>query len=297
LTQDGKVSDPVSGQSATYGELAVAAARQAVPENVPLKAPAEFRLLGRDHPRLDSRIKVTGAAGFGLDVRLPELRDAAVARPPVFGASLKSFDDSAAKAMPGVVKVKAVLSGVAVIADSTWRAIQARDALQIVWDEGEHAKRGTAGMLEVPRAGRSAALSCSSRVILTRSRPAAQVIETTEFPSGPCLHGPMNCGARSWRRFRSAGGNLDRHADQTSDRQQAAAILGYEPEAISCTRSSSAAVSAGTALPISWSRRPTWRASQPVKPPGPARLTWRYYRHDLGAPSRWARTAAAGKPD
>ena len=84
--------------------------------------------------RLDSRIKVTGAAGFGLDVRLPELRYAAVARPPVFGASLKSFDDSAAKAMPGVVKVKAVPSGVAVIADSTWRARQARNALQIVWD-------------------------------------------------------------------------------------------------------------------------------------------------------------------
>ena len=233
VTRDGSVSDPVSGQSATYGELAAAAAQQAVPENVPLKSPAEFRLLGKDHKRLDSQIKVTGAAGFGLDVRLPELRYAAVARPPVFGATLKSFDDGAAKAMPGVVKVKAVPSGVAVIADSTWRAIQARDALQIEWDEGEHAGRGTARMLEEYRtlAGQPGFVVQQQGDFDAIAAVAAQTLDATyEFPflAHACME-PLNCtvhdqgeAAEIW-----TGTQI-----QTTDRQAAAAVLGYEPETV-----------------------------------------------------------------
>ena len=237
VTRDGSVSDAGSGQSATYGELAAAAARQPVPENVPLKSPAEFRLLGKDHKRLDSQIKVTGAAGFGLDVRLPGLRYAAVARPPVFGATLKSFDASAAKAMPGVVKVKAVPSGVAVIADSTWRAIKARDALQIEWDEGEHAGRSTAQMLEEYRAlaGQPGFVVQQQGDFDAIAAGAAQVIEATyEFPflAHACME-PLNCTVHD------LGAGSDPPAEvwtgtqmQTSDRQQAAAILGYEPEAV-----------------------------------------------------------------
>ena len=89
-TANSTVTDPASGRSARYGELAAAAATLPVPEQVPLKSPDDFRLLGKDHKRVDSDIKVTGQAGFGIDVRLPGLRYAAVARPPLFGATLKS---------------------------------------------------------------------------------------------------------------------------------------------------------------------------------------------------------------
>ncbi|MDX1380020.1 MAG: xanthine dehydrogenase family protein molybdopterin-binding subunit [Xanthomonadales bacterium] len=236
-TSDSVVRDPATGRSATYGELAAAAAEQPVPAGVTLKSPGQFRLLGKDHKRLDSEVKVTGAAVFGIDVRPAELRYAAVARPPVFGATLKSFDDSKARAMPGVVKVKRVPSGVAVIADSTWRAFQARDALEIEWEASEHADRSTAKMLDEYRtlAGQPGYVVQQQGDFDAIAAGAAQVIEATyEFPflAHACME-PLNCTVH------------DRGADgqpaaeiwtgtqmQTVDRRRAAEILGYAPEAV-----------------------------------------------------------------
>jgi isoquinoline 1-oxidoreductase beta subunit len=113
--------------------------KQPVPEKVALKDPKQFRLIGKPTLRLDARAKSTGQQSYGIDVRLPGMLTAVVAHPPVFGARLKSVDDSAAKAIRGV---KAVLrvpvdrggEGVAVIADGYWPAHQGRDALKLEWD-------------------------------------------------------------------------------------------------------------------------------------------------------------------
>jgi isoquinoline 1-oxidoreductase beta subunit len=137
-TANGFVLGP-GGRRVPYGELAAAAMKQPVPEKVELKDPKQFRLIGKPTRRLDARAKSTGQQSYGIDVRLPGMLTAVVAHPPVFGARLKSVDDSAAKAIRGV---KAVLrvpvdrsgEGVAVIADGYWPAHQGRDALKLEWD-------------------------------------------------------------------------------------------------------------------------------------------------------------------
>src|SRR5437588_1942469 len=126
------------GQSATYGELADAAARQPVPETVKLKSPSEFRLAGKPVRRLDSRAKCDGSQKFGLDLDLPGMKVAVVAHPPVFGGRVKSFDDKEARSVSGVKNIFEIPlvkgSGVAVVADKFWMAKQARDRLKIDWD-------------------------------------------------------------------------------------------------------------------------------------------------------------------
>jgi isoquinoline 1-oxidoreductase beta subunit len=124
------------GKRLSYGELAAEAAKLPVPKDPPLKDPKDFRLLGKPVHRLDTPDKITGRAVFGIDVHVPRMLHATVARCPVFGGKAKSFDASKAKAVRGVRGVYQVPSGVAVVADSTWSAIQGREALAIVWDEG-----------------------------------------------------------------------------------------------------------------------------------------------------------------
>jgi isoquinoline 1-oxidoreductase beta subunit len=130
----------------SYGELAEAAAKIAPPAGVALKDPSQFRIIGKPRKRLDTPEKTTGRAVFGIDVRVPNMLYAAAARCPVFGGKLASFDAAKAKAMPGVKHVVQISSGVAVIADNTWNAIQARNALVIRWDEGAHAGLNSAGI-------------------------------------------------------------------------------------------------------------------------------------------------------
>lgn len=137
-TQQGVVIGP-GGKRLTYGELAEAAMKLPVPEAVTLKDPKQFRIIGKPTGRLDARAKSTGGQSYGIDVRLPGMLTAVVAHPPVFAGKLKSLDDTAAKAVPGV---KAVLrvpldrggEGVAVVAEGYWAAKQGRDALKVEWD-------------------------------------------------------------------------------------------------------------------------------------------------------------------
>src|SRR4029077_2375045 len=126
------------GQSARYAELAEAAAKQAVPATVSLKDPSQFRLVGRRVRRLDSRSKCDGSLKFGVDLDLPGMKTAVVARPPVFGARVKSFDDTEARRRAGVRDVFEIPlargTGVAVVADRFWAAKQGRDTLKVEWD-------------------------------------------------------------------------------------------------------------------------------------------------------------------
>ncbi len=137
-TEKGFVVGP-GGKKLGYGELAEAAMALPVPEKVTLKDPKNFRLIGKPTGRLDAQAKSTGTQDFGIDMHLPGMLTAVVARPPVFGAKLKSVDDAAAKAIKGVKAVVRVPTdrggeGVAVIATGYWPAKQARDVLKLEWD-------------------------------------------------------------------------------------------------------------------------------------------------------------------
>jgi isoquinoline 1-oxidoreductase beta subunit len=134
-TENGAVLAP-DGRRVRYGAVATAAAAQPVPEQVNLKSARDFKLIGRSLPRLDTADKVTGRAGFGIDAQPEGVLTAVVARCPVFGGKLRSFDGGAASAVPGVHHVVRIANGVAVVADGYWAAHQGRDALKLVWDEG-----------------------------------------------------------------------------------------------------------------------------------------------------------------
>ncbi len=133
-------------RKASYGELADAAARLQPPAKVTLKDPNNWKLIGKPTRRIDSLAKVTGSAGFGIDVQRPGLLTGVIARAPVFGGKVKSFDASKARAVPGVVAVVQVPSGVAVLARHFWAAKKGRDALEIDWELGVGATLSTAAM-------------------------------------------------------------------------------------------------------------------------------------------------------
>lgn len=122
-----------------YGALAERAASLPVPIAPALKSPRAYRLIGRSLPRLDAPAKVTGSARFGIDVTLPGLLTAVVARCPVWGGSVASFRDERALAVPGVRSVVPVTNGVAVVADGFWPARTGRDLLDVTWNEGANA--------------------------------------------------------------------------------------------------------------------------------------------------------------
>lgn len=133
---NGMITGP-GGKKATYGQLAAKASGMEVPKDVPLKPSSQFKIVGNGkQKRLDTTAKVLGQAKFGIDTRVPGMMYAAVAMSPAIGGKVVSFDDSRAKAMPGVKAVVQYSRGVAVVADSYWQAKKAKDLLQIQWDAG-----------------------------------------------------------------------------------------------------------------------------------------------------------------
>ena len=140
------------GKKLSFGALADAAQKSKPPAQVKLKDPKDWKLLGKPTKRLDSPEKVTGRAQFGMDVRLPGMLTAVVARSPVFGGKVKSFRAEKAKAVPGVKSVVEIPSGVAVVAEHFYAAKLGRDALEIDWDPGPGAQLDTGRMLEEFRA-------------------------------------------------------------------------------------------------------------------------------------------------
>ena len=137
-----------SGQSASFGALADRAARVRPPQEVKLKDPSAWVFIGNEKlRRLDSVAKTTGRQQFPIDVRLPGMLTAVLARPPLFGAKARSFDASATKAVAGVVDVVETPRGIAVVAKDTWSALKGRDLLTVEWDESEAETRGTAELM------------------------------------------------------------------------------------------------------------------------------------------------------
>ena len=114
------------------------------PANVALKNFQQFHLIGTSPKRLDTRLKITGKAHYGIDFRVPGMQYAVLERCPVFGGKVASFDASKTKAVPGVKNVIQISNGVAVLADNTWSAMQGRRALKVQWDEGAMANTSSA---------------------------------------------------------------------------------------------------------------------------------------------------------
>lgn len=162
----GLVRHTKSSRQTRYGELVEAASKLPLPDpdKVPLKNESEFELIGHATPRVDIPSKVNGSAGFGLDVRVPDMLFAVVARCPTFGGKPAHFEASKAKAVPGVRDVFEIpalgkdmytAGGIVVVADSTWAAMKGRDALQIEWDRGPAASESSASLRESLRAAAS----------------------------------------------------------------------------------------------------------------------------------------------
>ncbi|WP_018268014.1 xanthine dehydrogenase family protein molybdopterin-binding subunit [Methylosinus sp. LW4] len=143
--QNSIVTHAASGRSTSFGKVAAAAALLKPPADPPLKDPKDWKIAGKGLPRLDTADKTNGKMVYGIDLKLPNMLNAAIADCPVFGGRLKSFDEAKIAGLPGVVKAVPVgATAVAVVADTWWRAKTALDALPIVWDEGPNASASSA---------------------------------------------------------------------------------------------------------------------------------------------------------
>jgi isoquinoline 1-oxidoreductase beta subunit len=232
IARKGKVIH-TSGRYFTYGQLAEKAAALPVPKDVRLKKASSFKLIGRPTARLDSPVKVNGAAKFGLDVFLPGMLIAVVARPPVFGGKVKSLDAEKTKNVSGVKDVVQVPSGVAVLASDFWQAKTGRDALRIKWDEGPDAAFSTAGLKEqYAKLSKTPGKIAKETGDFEAGLSSAAKTLSAEYHVPYLAHAtmePMNC-------------TVDLRADsceiwvgtqfQTVDRNAAAAIAGLKPEQV-----------------------------------------------------------------
>jgi isoquinoline 1-oxidoreductase beta subunit len=195
--EKGAVIHTASGRRATYGALADAAAALPVPQNVVLKRPEEFKLIGTPVKRLDTPAKVNGTAMFGIDARPPGVKIATLAQSPVFGGRLKSVDDSKAKAVRGLRQIVRLDDAVAVVADHMGAARKGLAALAIEWDDGPHARLSTediardyAAALESPGA------VAESRGDVEGAMAAAATQVTARYHVPFLAHAalePMNC--------------------------------------------------------------------------------------------------------
>jgi isoquinoline 1-oxidoreductase subunit beta len=206
-TAKSEVVHPASGKKATYGELVEAARRLPLPDpaQIRLKDPKQYTLIGRDTSHLDIPDKCRGAARFGLDIRLPGMVYAVIARCPTFGGTPASFDASKTLATPGVLQVFEIpprgfrvftAGGVVVVANSTWAAIQGRNALDIKWNLGPHVNESSESLRRQMRQLLAGAPAWSSEFQGPDpdTVPAARRIETVyEFPflAHACME-PMN---------------------------------------------------------------------------------------------------------
>ncbi len=223
-----------SKRQARFGSLVGRAAALAVPETVKLKDAKDFKLIGHQVPRVDVAAKVDGSAQFTLDVMLPGMLVALLKRPPQFGATVKSFDATAAHAIPGVVKVVQVPRGVAVVAKSFWAAKQGRDALAVEWDDTNAEKRSSAALMdEYRRLADQPALSARTEGDSAQAiRNAAHKVSASyEFPY--LAHAPMEpldavvkLTANSCEIW--AGDQF-----QTVDQANAAETAGLDPQQVS----------------------------------------------------------------
>lgn len=213
----------------TYGELAAAASVLPVPV-VKLREASEWKYIGKPMKRLDGPAKINGTAVYGIDIRFPGLLTAVVAHAPVFGAKVKSFDDSRTRLINGVRDVVEIPTGIAVIADHYWAASRGREALKVEWDLGPHsAISSTALLQEYAKLSHTKGLTVQQRGTVNGMAPGLK--ETVDVTlSVPYLaHAPMeplNCMVKV------TGGKYEVWAGTQSPlhhQKEVAAFLGCDP--------------------------------------------------------------------
>ncbi|MBY0613165.1 MAG: xanthine dehydrogenase family protein molybdopterin-binding subunit [Beijerinckiaceae bacterium] len=176
-----------SGKSAPFGEFAAKAAALAPPANVKLKDPKDWTLIGNDTlKRFDSTEKTNGTQDYTIDVKLPGMLTAVPIHPPLFGATVKSFDAGKAKAIKGVVDVVPMGRGLAVVADHMWSALKAREQVSVVWDDSKADKRSSPDLVSEYRdlaKKPGAAVARNDGDVEAALKSAVKVVEATfEFP-------------------------------------------------------------------------------------------------------------------
>src|SRR5215468_11467392 len=147
--ENGTIVHAASNRRATYGELASKAATLSVPTDVTLRPAKDYKLVGKPLARLDTPPKVNGTAVYGIDFRVPDMKYAVLARCPIIGGKIASFDDKESKKVAGVTYVgKITDSSIAIVADSAWSAMEGRRVLQVSWDEGPNKDLNTTAIMQ-----------------------------------------------------------------------------------------------------------------------------------------------------
>ena len=196
--EDGQVVHTASGRSLSYGSLAEEAALLPAPDEPSLKDPADYRLVGRRMPRLDSPEKIDGSAVFGLDMTVPGTLTALVARPPAFGGSVRSFDATAALAVPGVRQVVEIPTGIVVAADGFWAAKRGRDSLTVEWDSGEFGDATDVSIRELCQKLADEGAVVTDKGDVVKAAAGAKTRVDAEYDAPFLAHAtmePMNCVA------------------------------------------------------------------------------------------------------
>ena len=198
--EKGVVVHRPTGRKLAYGDLVDDAAKVAVPEKVALKAPADFKLIGTPHRRLDSAAKVDGSAKFGIDARPPGMKFAVLAISPTFGGKLASVDEAKAKAVPGVSQVVRLDDAVAVVAVHTWAAEQGLAAAVPRWDAGPNAKLSTADIVArlataAEKPGAVARHDGDAAAAIQRAARKVDAVYQQPFLAHATME-PMNCTVR-----------------------------------------------------------------------------------------------------
>jgi isoquinoline 1-oxidoreductase beta subunit len=231
--ENGEVIHPASGKRASYGSLVSKAATVPIPKEVTLKDPKDYKLIGKRMPRVDTFSKVNGSAGFGIDVKVPGMLVATVLRCPVFGGKLAGYDDSKTKTIPGVKQVVPISSGIAVVAEGYWPAKLGLEALQVQWDEGEHAQLNSEKIREEfkkasEQAGAVARREGDALHMLAVVGKTVEAVYEVPFLAHATME-PMNCTAH----VREDGCDIWAPTQaQTGTQQTAAKITGLPAESI-----------------------------------------------------------------
>ncbi|MEH6494315.1 MAG: molybdopterin cofactor-binding domain-containing protein [Pseudomonas marincola] len=201
IAEGGTIKLKNGSKSATYGELVEQASTQEVPQDIKLKSAGARRIIGKSQERIDIPAKVTGQAGFGVDVTLPNMAFAAVKLSPVFGGTVTGWDEDAVKGMPGFIKAVKFETGVAVIADSFWRAKSAVEALPVTFDSGDAVHLSTKSIFALfennieSDDGRSYTDEGDTKAELSAASNVHTATYKAPFLAHACME-PMNCTAK-----------------------------------------------------------------------------------------------------
>ncbi len=271
----GVIAHAASKHTGTFGDFAVAAAKITPPTDVKLKDPKDFTLIGTEIPRLDNVAKTTGTAIYTIDVQRPGMVYAVVARPKRFGGVVKSVDQTKASAIPGVKQIMRIPSGVAVVADSLWTAMKARDALKIEWDDTKAEKRGSAQLwAEYKELAKKPGEVARNDGDAAGALAKAKQVVSAEFEFPFLAHAPMeplDCvmEAKDGKVEIWAGSQF-----QTLDHMNAAKVFGVTPDKVTLNTLVSGGSFGRRATPVSDYIVETAEITKAMPAGTPVKLVW-----------------------